>query len=136
MLSRIPRTEEARIDPAQIAGSMLLNPGLYESGRFKLAVEDRMNSQAVADKVFDLSEQFNRYVFEHPEILDEIPDRAVLVLLNADDPEFNRARSCSCRGHPIALLWPTRSILNCRNEYVLYSRCTGMLPSVRRLRLA
>jgi hypothetical protein len=50
-----------------------------------------MNAQSVADKVFELSEQFNRYVFEHPEILDEIPDKAVLVLLDADDPEFNEA---------------------------------------------
>jgi hypothetical protein len=49
-----------------------------------------MNSQSVADKIFELSEQFNRYVFDHPEILDEIPDKAVLVLLDADDPEFNK----------------------------------------------
>jgi len=33
----------------------------------------------VADKIFELTEQFNQYVFEHPEILDEIPDKAVLV---------------------------------------------------------
>ena len=50
-----------------------------------------MNSKSVADKIFELSEQFNRYVFDHPEILDEIPDKAVLVLLNEDDPEFNKA---------------------------------------------
>ena len=50
-----------------------------------------MNAQILADKVFELSEQFNRYVFDHPEILDEIPDKAVLVLLDADDPEFNKA---------------------------------------------
>ena len=50
-----------------------------------------MNAQSFADKIFELSEQFNRYVFEHPEVLDRIPDKAVLVLLDADDPEFNRA---------------------------------------------
>ena len=50
-----------------------------------------MNAQSVADKILELSEQFNRYVFDHPEILDEIPDKAVLVLLDADDPEFNKA---------------------------------------------
>ncbi len=50
-----------------------------------------MNAQTLADKIFELSEQFNRYVFDHPEILDEIPDKAALVLLDADDPEFNRA---------------------------------------------
>jgi len=52
---------------------------------------NRMNSQLVADKVFELSEQFNRYVFDHPEILDSIPDNAVLVLLDMDDPEFSKA---------------------------------------------
>ena len=50
-----------------------------------------MNKESFSDKIFELSEQFNRYVFEHPEILDDIPDKAVLVLLDADDPEFNRA---------------------------------------------
>lgn len=50
-----------------------------------------MNTQSFSDKILELSEQFNRYVFEHPEGLDKIPDKAVLVLLDADDPEFNRA---------------------------------------------
>lgn len=50
-----------------------------------------MNTQSFSDKIFELSEQFNRYVFEHPEVLNGIPDKAVLVLLDADDPEFNRA---------------------------------------------
>ncbi len=50
-----------------------------------------MNKESFADKIFELSEQFNRYVFEHPEVLDGIPDKAVLVLLDADDPEFNQA---------------------------------------------
>lgn len=52
---------------------------------------NRMNSQLVADKIFELSEQFNRYVFDHPDILDTMPDKAVLVLLDVDDPEFNKA---------------------------------------------
>lgn len=49
-----------------------------------------MNTLAFADKILELSEQFNRYVFEHPEILDSIPEKAVLVLLDADDPNFNQ----------------------------------------------
>lgn len=60
-----------------------------------------MNSQTVANKIFDLSEQFNRYVFDHPEILDEIPDRAVLVLLDADDPEFNKANLAIVEATPL-----------------------------------
>lgn len=50
-----------------------------------------MNTLSFADKILELSEQFNCYVFEHPEVLDNIPDKAVLVLLDADDPDFNRA---------------------------------------------
>jgi hypothetical protein len=43
------------------------------------------------DKIFELSAEFNRYVFEHPEILDRIPDQALLILMDVDDPEFNQA---------------------------------------------
>lgn len=52
---------------------------------------DKLNPKVVADKVFELMEQFNRYVFAHPDILDELPERAVLVLLDPEDEEFNRA---------------------------------------------
>lgn len=45
----------------------------------------------ISDKIFELTEQFNQYVFEHPEILDNIPDKAMLVFLDADDPAFNEA---------------------------------------------
>ena len=48
-------------------------------------------SEEIAEKVFELIEQFNQYVFEHPEILDLIPDKAVLIFLDADDPAFNEA---------------------------------------------
>jgi hypothetical protein len=34
--------------------------------------------------------QFNRYVFAHPDILDGLPAKAAIVLLDADDEEFNR----------------------------------------------
>ena len=52
---------------------------------------DTLNPKVVADKVFELMEQFNHYVFAHPGILDELPERAVLVLLDPEDEEFNRA---------------------------------------------
>jgi hypothetical protein len=54
-------------------------------------MEAKMKSQEVAEKVLELSEQFNQYVFEHPEILDSLPDRAVLVFLDADNHAFNEA---------------------------------------------
>jgi hypothetical protein len=56
--------------------------------------------QQVADKVLDLTEQFNQYVFDNPDILDTIPDKATLVFLDADDPEFNRANVELARSMP------------------------------------
>jgi hypothetical protein len=35
-----------------------------------------------------LSTEFDLYVLEHPEIADEIPDNAIIVLLPEDDPEL------------------------------------------------
>jgi len=52
---------------------------------------DQMTPQQIADKVFELTERFNQYVFDNPDILDDIPDKAALVFLDADDPAFNRA---------------------------------------------
>jgi hypothetical protein len=46
---------------------------------------------AFNDKIFELTEQFNHYVFAHPDILDELPKQATLVLLDPKDEAFNRA---------------------------------------------
>lgn len=54
-------------------------------------METKMKPGEVSDKVIELSEQFNQYVFEHPDILDALPERAVLVFLDADDQPFNEA---------------------------------------------
>lgn len=54
-------------------------------------MEAKISPTEVADKVLELSEQFNQYLFEHPEILDNLPDRSVLVFLDADDQAFNDA---------------------------------------------
>lgn len=35
-----------------------------------------------------LTTEFNKYLIEHPEVLDKIPDNANVVILPADDPEF------------------------------------------------
>ena len=56
----------------------------------------------IADKVFELTEQFNRYVFDNPEILDVVPDKATLVFLDADDPAFNEANIELARSTPRA----------------------------------
>jgi hypothetical protein len=54
-------------------------------------MEKKLMPEEIADKVFELTEQFNQYVFDNPTILDSIPDRSVLVFLDADDPDFNKA---------------------------------------------
>lgn len=61
---------------------------------------EKLTSQQVADKVFELTEQFNQYVFDNPDILDNIPDNAALIFLDADDPEFNRANTELARAMP------------------------------------
>lgn len=64
-------------------------------------MEAKMSPAEVADKVIELSEQFNQYVFEHPEILDDLPDRAVLVFLDADDDSFNEANAAVASQAPL-----------------------------------
>ena len=39
-----------------------------------------LTSEEIADKIFDLTEQFHRYVFAHPDLLDEIPGKAISVV--------------------------------------------------------
>ena len=61
---------------------------------------DTLKPEVVADKVFELMEQFNRYVFAHPNILDELPERAILVLLDPEDDAFNRAHEALAKSAP------------------------------------
>lgn len=61
---------------------------------------DTLKPEVVADKVFELMEQFNHYVFAHPELLDELPERAILVLLDPEDEAFNRANIELARSLP------------------------------------
>lgn len=69
----------------------ILLPGLNAALYRKVRAMEKMTAHAISDKIFDLTEEFHRYVFDHPEILDDIPDKATLVFLDPDDPEFNRA---------------------------------------------
>lgn len=47
-------------------------------------------NEIFAIKHDELLTEFNRYVMIHPEFLKNIPDQALIVLLDPDDPEFNR----------------------------------------------
>ena len=64
-------------------------------------MEAKVDPQAVAEKVLELTEQFNQHVFDHPEVLDTLPERAVLIFLDPDDPNFNRANVLLAEQSPL-----------------------------------
>lgn len=64
-------------------------------------MEAKITPTEVTEKVLELTEQFNQYVFEHPEILDNLPDQAVLVFLDADDQVFNVANLAIAAASPL-----------------------------------
>jgi hypothetical protein len=49
-----------------------------------------MTEKEFFDKSLTLSFEFSRYIIAHPEIEDQIPKGALVVLLLEDDPEFNQ----------------------------------------------
>jgi hypothetical protein len=48
------------------------------------------NRETIVEKNMTLSFEFERYILEHPELLEQIPDGAQVVLLPQDDPELYR----------------------------------------------
>jgi len=48
------------------------------------------NQETIVEKNITLSFEFERYILEHPEVLEQIPDGAQVVLLPQDDPELYR----------------------------------------------
>ncbi|HSE87087.1 MAG TPA: DUF5647 family protein [Candidatus Binatia bacterium] len=49
-----------------------------------------MNKKSFAYKNIVLNTEFNKYLVEHPEVADKIPDNALVVLLPEDDPSLCR----------------------------------------------
>jgi len=49
-----------------------------------------MKRESVAKKNLDLLDEFMKYAFEHPEILDAIPRDRTLVILPEGDPALER----------------------------------------------
>ncbi len=47
-------------------------------------------NELFAIKYDELLTEFNRYVMTHPKFLADIPDEALIVLVDPDDPEFSR----------------------------------------------
>jgi hypothetical protein len=50
----------------------------------------RMNEKEFFDKSLTLSFEFSRYIIAHPEIEEQIPKGALVVLLLEEDPEYNQ----------------------------------------------
>ena len=48
------------------------------------------NRETITEKNITLSFEFERYVLEHPELLEQVPQGAEVVLLPRDDPELYR----------------------------------------------
>ena len=48
-----------------------------------------MDRDTVVKRNLDLLAEFMRYAFEHPDILDQIPKAAQLVILPEDDPDVH-----------------------------------------------
>jgi predicted ATP-grasp superfamily ATP-dependent carboligase len=51
---------------------------------------DKMKRESVVRKNLDLLDEFIKYAFDHPEILDEIPRDQTLVILPEGDPALER----------------------------------------------
>ena len=89
-----------------------------------------MTDKEFFDKSLTLSFEFSRYIIGHPEVEEQIPKGALVVLILEDDPEFNRramelAQSKKEENQPVVivriqkLLPPTESrLVNPRLELV------------------
>lgn len=49
-----------------------------------------MTDKEFSDKSLTLSFEFSRYILAHPEVEEQIPKGALVVLLLEDDPDFNK----------------------------------------------
>lgn len=50
----------------------------------------KYNRETIFEKNITLSFEFERYIHEHPEVLEQLPDGVEVVLLPKDDPELYR----------------------------------------------
>ncbi len=58
-----------------------------------------MNKKSVAYKNIVLNTEFNKYLVEHPEVADKIPNDALVVILPDDDPALCRKNLFLARRH-------------------------------------
>jgi len=70
----------------------------------------KYNRATIVEKNITLSFEFERYVVEHPEILEQIPDGAAVIFLPKDDPELYRinletARKAQAEGKAASIVF-------------------------------
>jgi hypothetical protein len=58
-----------------------------------------VNRRSLAYKNIVLNTEFNKYLVEHPEVADKIPDNALVVILPEDDPALRRKNLELARRH-------------------------------------
>ena len=68
-----------------------------------------MEKDDLTKRNLDLLDDFMRYAFDHPAILDQIPQDVQVVILPADDPELSkenrqRAGMLCARGEKVVLI--------------------------------
>jgi hypothetical protein len=68
-----------------------------------------MDSETIVKKNLDLHAEWMRYLFEHPEAMDQIPEGAQVVILPTDDPELAQEnaktlRAAQAQGVPIVVV--------------------------------
>lgn len=59
----------------------------------------KVNRKSVAYKNIVLNTEFNKYLVEHPEVADKIPNDALVVILPDDDPALSRRNLSLARRH-------------------------------------
>ncbi len=75
-----------------------------------------MDEQEVFSKNVTLSTEFNKYLLEHPEFAEQIPDEAVVVLLPADDPQLCQENLRLLEANKSLDDMPSRPIVHVRIE--------------------
>lgn len=68
-----------------------------------------MTEKDFFEKISVLSSEFSKYVLEHPEMDEQIPDGAQVILLLENDPEFNKRNTALAKsqrevGQPVVFV--------------------------------
>ena len=68
-----------------------------------------MTSETIVKRNLDLHAEWMRYLFEHPEAMDQIPEGAQVVILPTDDPELAQENTkilaaARRRGAPVVIV--------------------------------